>query len=205
MTTRRHPTPFAVLKLPSKNKDLVIYGKQVAGALTDNVSFPGLDQAIAALLAHLAVLDGTLTTPGTLASQREAARCDVVHDLQHLRDDVQTAVEKNTSPADAAAMIESARMHVRRIGQRHKAALAVTRGHSPGVARLVAKAAGRHAVYYWQFRGLDEETWTSAPETRTADTTIEGLTPVKMYAFRFAALTKEGRGPFSQEVSFLMT
>lgn len=62
-----------------------------------------------------------------------------------------------------------------------------------------------HAMYYWQFRGLDEETWTSAPETRTADTTIAGLTPVKMYAFRFAALTQEGRGPFSQEVTLLMT
>jgi hypothetical protein len=56
---------------------------------------------------------------------------------------------------------------------------------------------------YWQY-SLDQETWTSAPETMKARQVISGLTSAEKYSFRFRALTRTSEIGFSQVVSLLV-
>jgi hypothetical protein len=46
--------------------------------------------------------------------------------------------------------------------------------------------------------------WTRAPETLQASTTIEGLPWAKVSYFRFRALTRNGKKDYSQIVSLLV-
>ena len=68
---------------------------------------------------------------------------------------------------------------------------------------LVAKPVAQRATYYWE-HSLDQVTWTQVPETLNARTTVEGLPWAKMSYFRFRALTKAGKGEYSQVVSLLV-
>jgi len=124
-------------------------------------------------------------------------------DLHHLRDYVQSVVETLASPADAAALIASVHMPIRRVGTRDKPALAVSNGVVPGTVVLVAKAVASTASYYWSY-SLDQKTWTSVPETMQATTTISGLTSAQTYYFRFRVLTRAGHRDYSQIVSLLV-
>jgi hypothetical protein len=56
----------------------------------------------------------------------------------------------------------------------------------------------------WQY-GTDGKTWTTAPVTLTAKTTIEGLTPGTLYYFRYRPVTKLGEGDWSAIVTLVMS
>jgi hypothetical protein len=59
------------------------------------------------------------------------------------------------------------------------------------------------ASYEWQY-SLDQKTWTNAPSSLQAKTTITGLTSSTTYYFRFRGVTKAGEGAFSQVVQILV-
>jgi hypothetical protein len=83
------------------------------------------------------------------------------------------------------------------------AALEVRNNGTSGTVILRAKAVARPATYYWE-HSLDQTTWTRAPETMKATTTIAGLQAAHTYAFRFRALTTGGPREYSQVVSLLV-
>jgi hypothetical protein len=86
---------------------------------------------------------------------------------------------------------------------RSKGELSAKNTGVPGTVVLEAKAVAPVAVYFWQY-SLDQETWTSVPETMKANQVISGLTSKETYSFRFRALTRGGEVGFSQVVSLLV-
>ncbi len=58
-------------------------------------------------------------------------------------------------------------------------------------------------MYYWEI-SLDQQSWTSVPETLKARATITGLTPGQRYYFRFRAHTRKGLGDYSDVVTLIV-
>jgi hypothetical protein len=203
----KNPTPVATLTLPQLNKPLITFARAVHDHLSGNPSFPNPSPPLPQLAASITAFEQAETTAATrakgAAKVRDAKRQKLKEDLAHLRDYVQSIVETQTNPRDAAALIESAFMSVRKIGKRSKDELSARNGGVSGTVVLDAKAVAPAATYYWHY-SLDQESWTSAPETMKAKTVVSDLTSAETYYFRFRALTRAGEIDFSQVVSLLV-
>jgi len=199
--------PLAVLILPKSVKDLLTFGKAVHDAMVDNPRFPSPNPPLDVFKASLNALDDAETkaaarTKGAVM-ERNTMKKQVANDLYHLRDYVQGVAEKTPSPEAAAAVITSAFMSIRKVPQRVMSALTVKNTGIPGQVVLAAKTVAPVATYYWE-HSPDQETWTSVPETLNASTRVDGLPWAKVTYFRFRALTRAGKGEYSQVVSLLV-
>jgi hypothetical protein len=123
-----------------------------------------------------------------------------VADLHHLRDSVQAVAEAQASPADAATVITSAGMRIRKVTKRNKPPVSVRQGAVSGSVVLEALRVAAVAMYWWQY-SLDQKNWTEVPETMKVKVALSGLTPGQVYYFRFRAHTRKGPVDFSQVVS----
>jgi hypothetical protein len=199
--------PVAALRFPRLNKPLLTFAKAVHDHLAGNPSFPDASPALAELAADIDAFDKAETHAATrargAAQARDAKGKKVKEDLAHLRDYVQRVAEKQATARDAAALIESAFMSIKRTGKRSKAELSAKNTGVSGTVVLDAKAVAPVAVYHWQY-SLDQQTWTTTPETLQAKQVIAGLTSAKTYYFRFRAFTRTGDLGPSQVVSLLV-
>jgi hypothetical protein len=202
-----HTTPIAILVLPRLNKPFITFARAVHDHLLGNTRFPSPNPTLALFATNIAAFEAAETKAATkakgTAKERDAKRQKVKEDLGHLRDYVQSVVESQATSQDAAAMIESAFMSVRKAGSRSKDELSAKNTGVSGTVVLDAKAVAPAASYYWQY-SLDQETWTSVPEAMKAKRVISGLTSLETYHFRFRALTRAGEVGFSQVVSLLV-
>ncbi len=199
--------PMAVLYLPRSTSKLLTVGKAVHDAMADNPNFPSPNPPLDVFKGRLDALDKAQTkalarTKGATEA-RDALQKEVVNDMYHLCDYVQGVAEKIALPETAAAVITSAFMSVKKVPQRVMPALAAKNTGVPGQVALAAKRVARVATYYWE-HSSDQETWTPVPETMQASTTIDGLPWAKLSYFRFRALTRTGKGDYSQVVSILV-
>ena len=199
--------PLAVLMLPKSTKELITFGKAVHDAMDGNPNFPSPNPPLSVFRANLAALDDAETKAagrgvGAVAA-RDAAKRQVVNDLYHLCDYVQGVVETIPLPEAAAAVISSAFMKVRKAPQRVTPEFSAKSTGVSGQVALAARPVAPFASYYWE-HSLDQETWTPVPETLQARTTIDGLPWAKVAYFRFRALTRTGKGDYSQVVSLLV-
>ena len=200
MLLKNNPVP--VLKHATFSKDLITYAKCIVAALANNPYFPGV--SLVAVMAAIAALDAAETAAGTgahgTAQDRNTKRLKLKLELNHLREYVQLIVETAVSVTQAATMIESAGMRVRKSSARVKPALSAKYSKVSGEVILSAKAVRGAKSYYWQF-SLDQTNWSSAPETTQTSTTIGGLTPGHVYYFRFRTLGNAGLSDYSQVVN----
>ena len=199
--------PLAVLLLPKPAKKLLTFGKAVHDAMAGNANFPSPNPPLSVFKANLNALDDAETkaaarTRGAVTA-RDATKKQVANDLFHLRDYVQGVAEKIPSPEAAAAVITSAFMSIKKVPQRVMPALAAKNTGVPGQVALAAKTVAQVATYYWE-HSPDQVTWTSVPETMRASTKVDGLPWAKLSYFRFRALTRAGKGEYSQVVSLLV-
>ncbi len=132
---------------------------------------------------------------------RNVALKQVKRDLVNLRIFAQQLADANE--AQAAEIIASAGMSVKKVTVRQKAELSLAQGATTGSAIARAKSSGPRSTYWWEY-SVDQKTWSSAPVTRVANTSFAGLTPGVLYYFRFQALTKAGLSDWSQVVSFMV-
>ena len=199
--------PLAVLMLPRSTKELLTFGKAVHDAMDGNPNFPRPNPPLSVFRANLATLDDAETKAAGrghgAVPARDAAKRLVVNDMYHLCDYVQGVAETIPLPEAAAAVITSAFMKVRKAPQRVTQEFSAKNTGIPGQVALTAKPAAPVASYYWE-HSLDQETWTPVPETLQARTTIDGLPWAKVAYFRFRALTRTGKGDYSQVVSLLV-
>jgi len=199
--------PLAVLLLPKPARKLLTFGKAVHDAMAGNASFSSPNPPLDVFKANLDALDDAETKAATrtkgAALERNAMKKQVTNDLYHLRDYVQGVAEKIPIPEAAAAVITSAFMRIRKVPQRIKPALTAKNTGVPGQVALAAKTVAQVATYYWE-HSPDQVTWTSVPETIKASTTVDGLPWAKVSYFRFRALTRTGKGDYSQVVSLLV-
>jgi len=199
--------PVAALMLPRLNKPLLTFARAVHGALLNNPGFPGPTPPLDVLAADIAAFEDAETKAASrakgAASLRDAKKRRVKEDLFHLRDHVQSVVETNTSPAAAAALIESAFMNVRKVPKRTVPDLSAKNADVSGKVLLTAKAVAPVAVYSWEY-SLDQSSWTRLPETMQTRTEVAGLTSAEVYYFRFRALTRAGWQDYSPVMSLLV-
>jgi hypothetical protein len=116
--------------------------------------------------------------------------------------DVQSVAD--TSPDQAATIIASAAMASKKAPARNKVAFTAKPGATSGTVQLVVKAAARRASYEWAWSADGGKTWTLAPSTLQARTTLTGIPAGTNAQFRYRAVTKTGEGDWSQPISLLL-
>ena len=199
--------PVAVLLLPGLNRPLLTFARAVHSALLHNPAFPNPTPPLDVLAEDIASFEDAETKAASrtkgAASLRNAKKKKVREDLLHLRDYVQSVVETNTSPAAAAALIESAFMNVRKVPKRTVPDLSAKNADVSGKVLLIAKAVAPVAVYYWE-HSLDQSTWTRLPQTMQTRVEVASLTSAEVYYFRFRTFTRAGWQDYSPVMSLLV-
>ena len=199
--------PIAVLNLSNKVKTLITHAQSVATSLaTNTASFPSPNPTLATFQADIAALVTAETavlarTKGAVET-RNAKLAIVKSDLENLRTYVQ-AVADAANPGNAAAMIESVGMTLRKVTLHDKPELGIKQGSVSGTVVLTAKAAGKRAAYDWQY-STDQKTWTPVPPTLQAKTGVAGLTAGTVYFFRVQPLLRTGEQNWSSISSFMV-
>ena len=197
---------IAVLKLSPRIKNVITFAQSLATAMTGNASFPSPNPTLATFQANITALTNAETavlarTKGAV-QDRNAKLATLKTDLETLKAYVQ-GVADAANPTNAASIVESAGMTVRKITLHDKPALGVKQGSVSGTVNLAAKAPAHRASYAWQY-STDQKTWTSTPQTLQAKTGVSGLTAGTTYYFRVQVLTMTGEGDWSQIVSLLV-
>jgi hypothetical protein len=199
--------PVAILAMPKSDKPLLGYAKGILVALTGNPAFADLSPMLVGYAKDVNEYDKAETQAATkaigAAALRNARRKKVIADLFHLCDAVQGIAETQASPADAAALILSAGMQIRKVGKHAKPPISARPGPVSGTAQLDAKAVATIAVYTWQY-SVNQVDWIDAHDTFKASVLLTGLTPETRYYFRFRAFTRAGTTDFSQVVSLFV-
>jgi len=205
-TNNESKAPVAVLLLPELNKPLLTFARSVHNALLSNPAFPNPNPPLHVFAADIEAFEDAETKAASrakgAASFRDAKKKKVKDTLFHLRDYVQSVVE-TSDPATATALIESAFMSVRKARERVYSEVSAKNGDVSGKVMLAAKAVAPKAMYYWE-HSLDQETWTSLPQTMLTRTEVSGLKSAQFYSFRFRTFTRAGWQDYSQVVSLLV-
>ncbi len=203
MTTTH--TPVA-LNLPTVVPSLIVYGRHMVQAMTNNPWFPSPFPPLDLVTADLDALEAAEVTTrsrakGTVAI-RNLKRRAVDADLIGLKGYVQWIADQH--PADAEAVITSAGMAPKRFTPRQKPELSARMGEVPGEVLLRAKAAGKVVAYMWQSSSDGGTTWDGLGTTTVADTSVVGLAAGASYLFRFCTTIKKTTGEWSQAIRFLV-
>jgi hypothetical protein len=205
MSTSTKPAhrPTIALALPKIVALLIVFAENIVKRMTGNPYFPAPTPSLAVVTTAIDDLRAAETavvarTKGA-ASARNQKRTVLVSQLQSLRGYIQTVADADL--ANAAAIIESAGVAIRKTPTRHPQVLAAKPGRISGEATITAAVAARRASYEWQYSTDGGKTWITSPATLQAKTTVSGLAPVSTAQFRYRAVTKSGEGDWSQPVS----
>ncbi len=188
--------PQAVLIFPSQDGPLITFATNVHDVLLGNQNFQSPDPPLSVFKQHITEYSDAQTKAGSkakgTAKARNAKRKQVKTDLHHLRDYIQSVAEKADSPADAAALITSVFLSIKKSATRNKAELAARNTGISGQVLLDAKAIAPETTYFFEF-STDQKNWSRVPETMKCKTIVSGLTPATTYYFRFRALSRKGK------------
>jgi hypothetical protein len=107
---------------------------------------------------------------------------------------------------DMPALLSAVLMYESNVGKRGpKPALEAKQGPMSGIALLLALAVPSAVAYFWEY-SFDQLVWSAVKPTAQARASIPGLTPGKVYWFRFHTLTRDNvLSDVSQVVSFMVT
>jgi hypothetical protein len=195
----------AIQDRPVPDLALLKYAQTISGKLKNNVNFPNLGTTAtdidAAAVAFGNAIDNMANQKGA-GEARTAARTVLIQKIDHAVDFV-NGVAENAPPAQVAAIIASAGFRTKKVPVRTKAQLAVKYGNATGVVLLVALAAGKSAMYYFQY-STDGTHWVSCPNIMKSQTLVTGLTVGTTYSFRFQAQTRKGLTEWSGVVTFVV-
>jgi hypothetical protein len=207
VTTLPQHRVLVASKLPEPVPALIKMAQAIFAALTGNAHFPTPNPPLTALNASITALVTTETATQTRAKgtvpARNAARAQLISDLQALKAYVQQVADAN--PDQAETIIASAGLTVRKTPSLAKPAFVARAGATSGSVKLAARAAALRASYEWEYSVDGGKTWTAAPPTLQAKTTIGSLPVGTNVQFRYRSVTKTGAGDWSQPTSLLVT
>lgn len=196
-----------VPRIPEGDEDLATYAQAMHDAFVGNADFPSLSFPLPdfelAITEYRVAQANVRITPGG-AKLRDAKGARLRQIVWHYREDVQRVVEVRPSRLEAAATAQRVGMDLRKPNKPSRATVRARCTARSGCVEVDAKSVGRGAVYFWQY-SLDQETWTSVPESFRAKVVISGLTRGQCYYFRFRAHTRQGAVGFCEPVSLLVT
>jgi hypothetical protein len=205
-TTKSVRRPTIALALPRSVPALISYAQGIVKRMTANPSFPNPTPTLAAVMAAINELQiaetAALSRIKGAVVLRNEKRTALIGVLEELRAHIQAIADVETT--NAASIIESAGVAVRKTPTRHARAFTAKPGSVSGVAKVVAVSAARRAAYDWQYTTDGGKTWITAPSTLQAKTTIVGLVPGSTVQFKYRAVTKTGEADWSQPVSLMI-
>jgi hypothetical protein len=206
MTASMHRT-LVVTNLPKSVPALLSRTRAVLTAMTGNPSFPTPNPSLAALASALAALEGAETavqsrTRGTRAA-RDEKRVELVALFGALRGYVQSVADGNQD--NAASIIESAGLSIKRPAVQTKPPFAVKPGRVSGSVVLAVRSAGDRASYAWQWSTDGGLTWHDAPQTTQTTKEIADLPVGGTCWFRVRVVSKDGQQDWCESLSSLVT
>lgn len=207
MKTTTPRTIVVVLALPKPVPALIIRMNAIIAAMTANkASFPSPPLVLTTASSHVSALSTAEVAAKTHAVGTIQARDDaqklVIADAGQLHAYVAQVV--NASPNQAATLAAAAAMSLRKSGTRSKSDLAVKQSVSGSVVATAKSVAGAKS-HEWQYSLDGGKTWTSAPPTTKATTTIQGLPPGTLTQFRQRAITKAGATDWTAPVTMAVS
>lgn len=194
------------LHLPANVPALLTYARGIVKGMTGNPSFPNPTPALTVVTAAIDELQTAETaaqarTKGAATTRNDKREALVVL-LQQVRGHIQAVADADLT--NAAAIIQSAGVAVRKVPTRQARAFAAKPGAVSGVAKIVAKPAAPRASYEWQYSTDGGKTWLTAPATLQAKTTVSGLQPGATVQFKYRPVTRTGEGDWSQPVALVV-
>jgi hypothetical protein len=204
MKTKSLKAPQVVLRRPHSAVGVLGLAKVIHDALAANPGmFPTPNPPLPQFSTDISALDAAETASHLLkgtSAARDAKLAIVISDLGQLRAYVQKVVDAD--PTNAADIAQNAGMGLRKVPVRNSSELTAKPGKVSGSIALAAKVGGIKSSHEWQY-STDGKTWSSAPTTLQARTTIPGFTPGTTVYLRHRAITKAGYDNWSQTVQMI--
>jgi uncharacterized membrane protein len=176
--------------------------------MTDSTWFPAPSPSLADVQAAIDDLADATTTALTgvqgSVEARNAKRTVLVERLQHLASYVQSIADGDRE--NAASIIASAGMDVKKVGRPPPRAYHAGRGRVSGEVAIVVPSAGDRAGYEHQYSLDGGKTWLPFPQPFTNETevTLSDLRPGVTVSLRYRSTVKGVTGDWSQTISFIV-
>jgi hypothetical protein len=188
--------PRVALRLPRDAQGLYTRGLAIWNAIkADTARFPNPYPPAAEVEADLAGLGAALqAVEGGGPIARAALQVAVGKGRQtfELLGKYVQSVVRAGPVEDAPAIISNVLMFESAVGKRApKPELEAREGMASGNVQLMARAVASAVAYFWEY-SEDQKTWTAGAHTAQARSTLAGLSPDKVYAFRFRVLRRDG-------------
>jgi hypothetical protein len=201
------PRIRATLGLPEhRTPEFLTRARAIVAAMTGNPNFPSPDPPLATVEAAIAALEAaevrTLSRTVGTVPERDYARQQLHDLLRTLCSYVQKVADGHTE--GAAAIVESAGMHVKRSGARPPRVFAASRGAVSGSVKLVAPSAGKYASYEWAISYDGGKTWELLPPTKQSTAIVTGLRAMTPVHFRYRAVTPKGPTDWSDPIAYFV-
>ena len=204
--TLAHRQVLIAAHIPASPSRLVTFTHALIAALTGNVHVPSPNPPIATLVDLASKLETAETATKTRAAgtvaARNAAKVALVSALKTEVATIQAIADAD--PDNAAAIITSTSLNLRKKPAQAKAPFAAKQGAVSGTVHLAAKSAGARAAYDWEWSTDGGKTWTQVESTTKAKTSIAGLPAGTTVTFRFRSVTPKGQSDWSAPLSFLV-
>jgi hypothetical protein len=201
MTNNKTPHLIVALNFPKGINKTIGYSMSICQDMTGNVHFPGSVTKVALLKTRNDVLvtaetNFCLKPPTVTIEERDSALAKVKETLHSLKADVQEVA--NASPEDAALIIVSSGMAIKKSTSHGNQKNSVNDGKVEGTVLLKAETRGPHD---WRW-GIDGTVWSSK-STRSSRTKVANLIPGELYQFQNRPiLTKDQEAQWSQVIKF---
>ncbi len=195
----------AALHLPSPQAVLLAFVLLVIQKMTNNPHFtnPGtLITALAAAVATFQTAVDNVSTAKDVVAARTAARQAVVDCLLQVLAYINSVVA-TLPPDQATAAVESSGLRAKKRSTYAKLPLEIKYGGLPGAVVLVALAAAKSAIYYFEY-SADGKTWLACPISMKCKVALSGLTIGTIYSFRVHAQTRKGLTDLTSVVTFVV-
>jgi hypothetical protein len=199
--------PLAIIQWPRRHGDTLTLAQYILTRMRESPLFPDPPVPYDVVETHVTAAESaevtTLLGYYAATSARDAALFRMKGVFEALKMYVQTLADRAEGVNAAQVVIVAAGMRVKNSQGPTRAAFQVKQGPISGMVILLARSVGRRAKYEWQW-SLDGQTWTSAPDTLVAETTLTGLTRAKLHYFRCKASSRKVPGDWSQVLSLLV-
>jgi hypothetical protein len=202
------PKIHVALKRPRSVTALISLVQAIEAAMASaSVTFPSPTPTMAVFTSdinELVTAENAAKTRAKGAVQtRDAKLAIVLADLKQLVAYVEGVA--NANPANAAAIINSAGMVVRKQPLRAKNDLNFRKTAISGSVVVLARVGSRQKQSHeWEYSIDGGKTWLPLPPTTQAKTTITGLTAGSTVQVKHRAITKTGPSPWTDAASAMV-
>jgi hypothetical protein len=166
--------------------------------------FPFPSPALALVRSNITALEKAQDVVQTRlrgsASKRDLKYSRVCKDINRLLAYVQGLADQAPNQLASRAIILASGFSLKGVRGKGKAFLKAIRRKVSGEVLLMAKAAGKRTIYKWQ-KSPDGKIWTDLTDTLGASLLVKGLTPEKLWFFRFRTVNSAGESSWSAPVN----